>query len=402
MTVTAVRERQETSFVRATSQLLAGSVLAQLLVAVTFAVAARGLGRPVFGLVVALLGIGAIGQDCLDFGTSQWLGRELAAGRLTPGAVRDVLRRRAVLTVVFAAVIIAAALAGTSVLLAAALGAYMVAAVGNAGVHAQLRAAGLFRRAAGHLVAERLAWLVMVVLIVGWRPGRETAAASLVAAMAVAYVGSNLCAPRLAISTSDSPPLAEVYRRSVSFGLLGLASDLQQLDATAAAGFAGVGVAADVGIASKLTGPVGLVAGAVTQVAFRGVARGGSEARSSARSALRISGGLALGIAAAAPLLPAIAVTVLGGQYDGARTAIIIYALGTALAVLNQPLTGILTGGGSDRRVARVVGPAVVLGLVVGSLTVRPMGAPGMALGFCVTQAVIFAACVTMYRRGRR
>jgi O-antigen/teichoic acid export membrane protein len=189
----------------------------------------------------------------------------------------------------------------------------------------------------------------------------------------------------------------------MSFGLLGLSTDLQQLDATAAAVFGGVGVgvAADVGIASKLTGPVGLVAGAVSQVAFRGAARGGPEARDSARSALQLSSGFALAIAAASPLLPVLAVAALGGQYAGARTAIVIYALGTALAVLNQPLAGILAAGGSDRSVARVIGPAVLVGLVVGSFAVGSFGAPGMAIGYCITQVLIFVACVAMYRRTR-
>ena len=403
MTVTEVRTEDAPSFAKATSHLLAGSVAAQVLVALTFAAAAQGLGKPVFGLVVALLGVGAVGQDLLDFGTSQWLGRELAAGRISAASARGWLRQRAAIVIAVAIIGVAVAAFFFPLVVAIAAGSYVVCAVVNAGTHARLRAAGRFGRAARHLVAERLGWLILVLLVLLWRPGRETAAAALVGAMALVYVVSSLCGPRER-SVGDGPRLSllGVYRKSLSFGLLGLSSDLQQLDASAAAAFGGVAVAAEVGIASKLTGPVGLVAGTVSQVAFRGVSRGGHEADRTARSALRVSGGLGLAIAAFSPILPIVAVAVLGDAYDGARTAIIFYALGTALAVLNQPLAGILTAGGSDRHVSRVVGPAVLIGLVVGSLQVRSLGATGMALGFCLTQALIFGACAWLYLRRRR
>ena len=404
MTVTALCEAPQTSFARATSQLLAGSVGAQVLVAITFAVIARGLGRPAFGLVVALLGAGAAGQDILDFGSSQWLSRELAAGRLTGSVVRRLLRRRALL-VAGCCVVVAAALvaAGVAPLPVVATAAYVGAAVGNSGTHARLRAMGSFRRAAAHLVGERLVWLCLAVAVVASRPDRPTAAAGLVAAMAVAYLGSTLCAPRLlaAVDPAAGPGLRTVYRRSSSFGLLGLSSDLQQLDATATATLAGVGVAADVGIASKLTGPVGLVAGSVSQVAFRGVARGGDEARLAVRSALRISTALAVAVAAVAPVLPLLVVTVLGQQYDHARVAIVVYTVGTAVAVLNQPLAGVLTAAGHDRVVSRIIAVAVVAGLLVGSLTVRSLGATGMGAGFCLTQLLIGGCCGLLYRRTR-
>lgn len=404
MTATAVRPPAPPSFVRATSQLLAGSVVAQLLVASTFAYAARELGRPVFGLVVALLGVGAVGQDLLDFGTSQWLSRELAAGRISTTAARAALRRRAALTCAVCTVGVTAAVAARAPLAPAlATGGYVAAAVGNAGAHARLRAAGLFRRAALHLVVERLAWLTLAIAVVAAKPDRATAAAGLVGAMALAYGGSTACAPRVTgrPAADRGVALGQLYRRSVSFGLLGLSSDLQQLDATASAALAGVGIAADVGIASKLTGPVGLVAASVSQVAFRGVARGGHEADRTARTALRLSGGLGLLVAAASPMLPFLAVVVLGRQYGHAGSAIIVYALGTAVAVLNQPLAGVLAARGQDGVASRIIAASVVIGLVLGSLLVRPLGAVGMGIGFALTQLLICACCTTVHLRSR-
>jgi O-antigen/teichoic acid export membrane protein len=402
MTTTAVRPETNPSFARSTSHVLAGGVAAQLAVAATLALSARGLGRPVFGLMVTVLGIAAVAQDLLDFGSSTWLSRELASGRLSLGTVRATLRSRlAFVAVVCLASATVAGVVGAALPLVAGVAVYVVGAVGNAGMHGRIRAHGQFRRSAAHTFAERLGWFGVAIVVVSLHPGRVWAAAALVGGMGVSYGISSACAPRISADRSDPVSLLTVYRRSRAFGLLGLSSDLQQLDATAAAGLGGVVVAANVGIASKLTGPVGMVAGAVSLVAFRGVARGGRQARDSARSALRLSAALALAVAAAAPVLPIVAVAVLGSQYGGARNAIIVYAIGTAFAVLNQPLAGVLTAAGHDRVVARIIGSAVVFGLVIGALLVRPAGAVGMAFGFVITQMLILGACSYLYRRNR-
>ena len=402
MTLLTVRESKPASFVRATSHLVIGSLGAQLLVVATFAVIARGLGKPVFGLTVALLGAGAVAQDVLDFGTSQWLSRELAAGRLTGAAVRASLHRRAWLTrSLCVASVVVTALGRGPWLLVLAVAAYVTAAVDNAGLHARLRAAGRFRRSAVHLVSERLGWLLLSLLLLVGAHSTDVTAACLVLAMAIAYQLSVVAAPRGAEVGHQPLRLRELYRRSAAFGLLGLSSDLQQLDSTAAAGLAGVSVAAEVGVASKLTGPVGLVAGSISQVAFRGVARGGSEAQGTSRSALRASVALGLLVGAAAPLLPLLAVAALGGAYRHAGLTIMLYAFGTAVAVVNQPMAGMLTAAGHDRVVARLIAVSVVLGLVLGAATVRSWGAPGMAAGFVLTQVLIVAGCCRLKATAR-
>jgi O-antigen/teichoic acid export membrane protein len=404
MTATTLREQPPASFVRATSQLLAGSVAAQVLVALTFAYAARSLGRPVFGLVVTLLGVAAVGQDLVDFGTSQWLSREIAACRLSLGVAQAALRRRTQGVGLLCAIIgTAALLGGASLPLVAGLAIYIVGALTNAGAHARLRALGAFRRAAWHLVAERAAWLACTIVVVAVHPSRSVAAALLVGGMGVSYAVSSACARGISGDPRGVSPLAlgTMYRRAAPFGWLGLSTDLQQLDASVAALVVGVDVAAEVGVASKLSGPLAMIAGAITQVTFRGVATGGEQAKGSARSGLRLAGLLALGLAAISPLLPALTVLVLGSQYTGARTAVLVYALATAIAVVNQPLAGVLTARGQERAVSRIVVTAVLVGLCFGALTVSSWGAPGMGAGFVLTQLIILAGCVTSYRTTR-
>jgi O-antigen/teichoic acid export membrane protein len=393
------------SFVRATSHLLMGGVGAHILVAATFALVARDLGPAIFGLMVALLGIAAVCQDLLDFGTSQWMIREIAAGRLSIAGARGVLRRRTRAVALICG--LAAGLcifAGAPALRTAATATYVIAAVANAGMYARLRGTGNFRRAAMHAVGERLALLLWVLVLVVVAPSREVAVAALIGGTGFLNWASTLAAPRALTRSRASYglPLRSMYRDSRAFGLLGLSVDLQQLDAAATAPLAGVGVAATVGVASKLTAPAGVLAGAVSQVAFRGVAAGGVEAGRSARLAIKLSVALALLFALAAPLLPLIAVGVLGGEYRAARTAILVYAVGTTLAMVAQPLTSILAAGGHDRLVSRITAAAVVAGLLVGVSTVQSAGAPGMGLGFVITQLLILAACGFVHQRNLR
>ncbi len=396
-----VRETGDDGFLRSAAHLMGAGVASQVLVAVTFAVVARGFGRFALGEMVTLLGVCALGQDLLDFGTSQWIYRELAAGRLSPGAARAALVRRLGLA---AAVSVVAGgvgvLAGAGWPVAAGCAVYVVAAVGNAGRHAQLRAAGDFRRSALHTLGERLVWLVVVLGLVAWW-NTPNAAAALVGSMGLAYAGSAALMPRSRTRRSALGGLRmrQMYLSARAFGVMGLFSDLQQLDASAAAAVAGFDVAADVGVASKLTGPVAMLSNAITQVAFRGVAVSGALGGKASRSALRLSAALAAAVLAASPLLPTVVVFVLGSQYKHAGTTIIVYGCGAALAAISQPLLGMLSAGGHDRVVSRLVGASVLLGLAVGTATVRPWGPVGMGLGFLLTQAVIAASCAAMYRR---
>ena len=409
MTATVPRSQEvrgvgEGAFLRSTAHLVGAGVASQVLVAVTFAVVARGFGRLALGEMVTLLGVGALGQDLLDFGSSQWLYREVSAGRIGRGAARSVLRRRlGIASGVSAGIASVAVLFGVAWPMAIASAVYVACAVGNAGVHAQLRAAGKFRRSAVHTMCERIAWLAVVLLLVLWWSHAADAAAAAVGTMGIAYGLSGLLARPVGSEHDGGSRVAirQMYLSARAFGLIGLFSDLQQLDASAAAAIAGFDVAADVGVASKLTGPVAMVANAITQVAFRGVAVSGALRGRAARSALRLSAAVALAVLAAAPFLPAVTVFVLGHQYQHATSAILVYACGAALAAVNQPMLGILTAGGHDHSVSRAVAGAVVLGLVFGSVTVRPWGPVAMGVGFLLTQLMIAGVCLGMYRRDR-
>lgn len=388
--------------VRATGQLVLGSVGAQVLVALSFGLVARELGRSTFGLLAVLFGIGAIAQDCFDFGTSLYLTRELAAGRIGAAAVVGVLRRRSIFAfAVGSAVAIAAIAVGVAWPLALSLLVYVVGALANGAVYVRLRAAGLFRRVSVLSASERATWLVLVCGIVIAKPERDLAVALLVGAMGCVYFGSTRFGlPREAAAPDESrPTLWSVYRRAASFGVIGLSSDLQQLDATLVAPLAGLTAAAEVGIASKLTGPLTFTAGAITQVAFRAVAVGDDMSRAGARFALRLATGFGLAVAAVAPALPTLVVLLLGQDYRHARAAVLVYAAGAAISVVSQPLTAILSAAGNERAVSRVVLTSVVAGLVIGAATASSLGAVGMGLGFVVTQVAIAAACLIRYRR---
>jgi O-antigen/teichoic acid export membrane protein len=396
--------KKQMSFWRATSHLLAGTLGAQVLVLVTFVLIARSLGPSVFGRVAALLGIAAVGKDLLDFGTSQWLSRELASRRLTGSDARNLLRRRDAFVLTICLVACACALLwGAPWEPVAALAFYVGSAVSNAGGHARLRAENRFRRSAIHLTVERLVWFVAAGLVVLSKPVPDTASAILIASMGLAYLASTLLLPRPVATTevTGRPPvgLRALYRQSAAFGVMGLASDLQQLDASVAASLTSVAIAAEVGVASKLTGPMGLLASVISQVVFRDASAGGTHGRKTSRSALRLSGAVGTLILLVTPVLPFLAVSVLGSQYKHASAAIVIYAVGTAVAVLNQPLASILTASGADRAVSMLISGAVVSGLALGALLVDSRGAAGMGVGFLLTQVVILVGCTILHRR---
>lgn len=390
------------STARATGQLVVGSVGAQVLVALTFGLVARELGRSTFGLLVVLFGIAAIAQDCLDFGTSLWLTRELAAGRIAGTAAVGVLRRRSALALAIGSVIALVATAvGVPWPLALSLLVYVVGALTNGGVYVRLRAAGLFRRVSILGAAERAVWLILVCGIVVARPERTTAVGLVVGAMGCVYFGTTRFGlPREAAAADDKrPTLRSVYRRAASFGVIGLSSDLQQLDATLVAPLAGLTAAAEVGIASKLTGPLTFTAGSITQVAFRTVAVGDDDSSAGARFAVRLATCFGLAVAALAPALPTIVVLLLGQDYRHARVAVFVYALGAAVSVVNQPLSAVLSAAGKERAVSRVVLVSVVTGLVIGTVAASSLGAAGMGLGYVVTQLAIASICWIRYKR---
>jgi O-antigen/teichoic acid export membrane protein len=352
-------------------------------------------------VVLVVLSVASIGQDVGDFGTSQWICRELASGSLHPASARRLLRQRLVLVAAVCIVAGAGAIGvgHLSVLMTCGAAIYVCGAVSNAGMQARLRAEGNFRRSAVHVVVERLSWLCTTVLVLSLMTQMAHQAALIVGAMGLIFGASSLLAPNRALMSRKSPSVGVMYKKAAAFGVMGLATDIQQLDVGAAAYFASAGIAGEVGAASKFTAPVGLVASTMGIVLFRNVAVGGSVASSSVasarRAALAFSGLVLLSI----PLVPVAVTLGLGRQYEHARLTVIVYMVGRAVAVLNQLTASILTAQGRERPVTAVVVTAAVLGLGGGVAFLGQLGSVSLGLGFLATQLIVGAGCAALVRR---
>lgn len=395
MTDVAVRETRTPSYVRSTSSLLVASLVAQVLVALVLALVARQLGRSGFGIVVVILSVASIGQDLGDFGTSQWVCRELASGAIMASQAGRLLLDRLVLVcgVSLAAAALASAVGQVGWATALGTAVYVCGAIANAGMHARLRAEGRFRRSAIHIVVERVAWLCATAVLLRFWSDDPRKPATIVAAMGIMFGLSALLASDRAPGATSRIPLTLMYRRSAAFGAMGLTTDVQQLDVAAAAYFASAAVAGEVAAASKFTAPAGLVASNMGTVLFRDVAAGGNVAAVSKGSARRLALALAGLVLLCAPVAPLAITHVLGKSYEHARLTVVLYMLGRAVAVLNQFMASVLTATGRERPVTVVIIIAAALGLLGGVAFVGRWGSASLGLGFVVTQVIVAAGC---------
>lgn len=383
---------------------MAGALVAgQVLVGVTFVLAARNMDPADLGLVATCLAIGMIAATVFDLGLTNYTVREVAAGHMTMDDARSLVRAKRRLM----PLLVVPTTAACVLIMPAPVDGLVLGLVGWVLWEAQtanslLRAQERFAGAAGaQLVGRAFGLLVTAALLVAL-----PAALALSVGVAASFALEALL-NRAFLGPHRAPParqarLAAVHRRSLSFGLVSLAAIGQQLDTplvTLGGGAAAGGIYAGAG---RLLGPLLFLSSSMALVGAPWLARAQHDPaalRCEERRILRASLVLSLGPLGAAAVGPTVIPLLLGDRYVGSGWAFSILAIGALFSTVSQALAIILQNRGAERTVATTIVIGLVIGLV-STYVLAVLGGPvWAAVGFAVSQVYILAHLAVATRR---
>lgn len=384
--------------------LLAGSTgVAQVLVAVLYLVAARGVTPSVFGSTVSAIALGTAAAGFLDFGTNNHWTRELAKRELSDRIFHDRMLSKVILTI-FAAgiwmVVAAFLLPSTSYWLA---GPIAVALVVNQSYQVPLRSAARGELVALVILADRVAASGLFFLLLACAVPAPTALWIALSAGSIAAAG---VAKRIYQDHRPGPGFRFVnpWSGSQYFGLTSVSNSSQSLDLTLLSVVGGTAAAGVYGAVNRWTQPMALLAAAFASALAPYAAR--SESLRAAWHQFR----RALWMPAAAVALavgvfimsPTIVDLLLGGAYDGSAATLRVLALVVIPSIVCQPLVVILQSFRRDRFVAIIMVVAALAQLVLVLFLGRSFGALGAAFSALIVQVFILVALVMATVRLRR
>jgi O-antigen/teichoic acid export membrane protein len=399
--------------VTTTGRLLAGRVggvagslvFGQLLLGLTYIVAARSMSPAGLGLVATCFAISTIASTVFDLGVTTYLVRDVASGELEMSRARALVaaKRRwlplLVVPTVTAGVLIMPGLVEGVVL---GLVGWLVWEAQTA--NALLRAREQFTRAASAQLTGRAAGLVTTfgLLFTGLPEF------ALAVGLAISFLVEALI-DRVFLGSSHAPrtkaaELWTVQRASVSFGLAALAGIGQQLDTplvTAGGGFTAGGIYAGAG---RLLGPLLFLSSSMALVGAPWLARARNDPpalRVEERRISKLAYVLCVGPLLAALVGPALIPLLLGAAYAASGPAFSVLAVGAAFSTINQGMAIILQNRGAERAVGVGIGIGLVLGLVATYVLAMLGGPVWAAAGFSVSQFYIVAHLWTAMRSTR-
>jgi len=383
---------------------VAGSLVAsQVLVGLTYVVAARGLGPAGLGLIATCFAISTVGATVFDAGLTSYLVREVAAGRVDPGRARSWVRvkRRVVPLLIVPDVVLCLLVApGIAEGLVLGAGGWVVWEAQTA--NALLRAHERFSRAASAQLIGRSTGLgVTIVLRAAGEPGLALAVGLITSFLTEALIGRWFLggAPRL---TTRRAEVVAAQRRSLSFGFVSLAAVVQQLDTplvTLGGGAAAGGVYAG---AARLLGPLLFLSSSLALVGGPWLARAQQTRdalRVEERRIQRLAVLLVLGPLTAAAVGPLLIPRILGSDFAESGPTFAVLAIGCALSTVSQGMATVLQNRGAERTVGTAIGVGLCLGLPVTFAFASVAGPVWPATGFLVTQAYIAVHLQVSMRR---
>jgi O-antigen/teichoic acid export membrane protein len=373
---------------------VAGSLVAgQLLVGLTYVLAARSMPPAGLGLVATCFAIGTIGATVFDIGLTNYLVREVAADKVGMGHARALVSAKRRLTPVLVVPTMAACLLiMPSPVQGVVLGLTGLLVWESQTANSLLRALEQFSRAASVQVVARLLGLIATAVLLLLVDPELALSVGLAVSFAVeaaldhVFLGSN---PTRSARVRDLGP---VHRSSFAFGLVSLSAAGQQLDTplvTAGGGLAAGGLYAGAG---RLIGPLLFLSSALALVGAPWLARAQQDPaalRVEERRISRFALGLALVPLAAAALGPTVVPWILGAQYAASGVAFSVLAVGGALSTLSQGMATILQNRGHERTVGVAIAIGLVLGLVATFVLAFAGGAIWAAAGYTLSQAYI-------------
>jgi O-antigen/teichoic acid export membrane protein len=385
---------------------LAGSTaLAQILTAVIYLLAARSSGPEAFGHAVTAVAIASSAVGFIDFGTnSLWL-REAARGDLTT----EHLAERAFGKLAFAGLVLL--IAGTALLIWSPTALLWTAApvamflLLSQTAQVPLRAKSKMLTVALSLILDRVVGLS--VLTLSMLLGAEGAAALWIALVS----GSTASTALLVTRMPDRQELGRTrrvsrapWRGSGFYGLSSVAVTSQTLDVAIMSAVAGPAAAGVYGAVNRWTQPMSLAVSAFAASAVPVVARARSwkNAWPVVRKALWLpiaAMGACLLVIVAAPFFVDLLV---GEAFAESASVLRVLALGTLLAIANQPLAIFQQSLGHDKPVSFVTTSAVLLQLVLVAVFAGAAGPVGAAWAFVCAQGVICVLLVVVMLRSRK
>lgn len=383
---------------------VAGSLaFGQLLVGLTYIVAARSMSPAGLGLVATCFAISTIASTVFDMGVTTYLVREVASGDLDMAGARAlVAAKRWWLPVLLVPTSTASVLIMPSPVEGVVLGlvGWLVWEAQTA--NALLRAGELFTRAASAQLSGRALGLVTTFgLLFAGPPELALAVGLAISFLAEALIDRVFLGASRA-ARAGTRELWSVQRASASFGMAALAGIGQQLDTplvTAGGGLTAGGIYAGAG---RLLGPLLFLSSSMALVGAPWLARARNDPaalRVEERRISRLALVLCLGPLLAAAVGPLLIPLLLGAAYAASGLAFSVLAVGAAFSTINQGMAIILQNRGAERAVGVGIGIGLVLGLVA-TYVLAVLGGPAWAAaGFSVSQFYIVAHLWTAKRR---
>ncbi|WP_018333403.1 lipopolysaccharide biosynthesis protein [Actinomycetospora chiangmaiensis] len=383
-------------------------VLGQVVLGLTFVVAARTMTPATLGLIATCAAIGQVAATVVDFGLINYLVRETASGRVTSAHARALTAAKRPWALAMLLVVGGA----SSVLFAPDPVAGVLLALVGAGVWEAQNANGLLRaqerfgKASTGQILGRVGGLVAVVVLALLGAGDI----ALATAIPVSFVLEAIL-DRVFLGRGErrgrgaTAEIVAAHRESVGFGLATLAVSAQQLDTPLATAGGGAYEGGLYAAGGRLIGPLNFLANSIGLVAGPWLARAGNDPaalRVEERRVLRVSVALCVAPLLLAVVGPPLIPLLLGQEYTSSGTVFAVLAIGAVIVTLNQPFAVILQNRGRPQVVAVGIAIGLGVGLVATFVLASLGGAVWAAVGYVVSQLVIFTLLGLGARRARR
>ncbi|MGY1769947.1 lipopolysaccharide biosynthesis protein [Blastococcus sp. SYSU D00813] len=375
----------------------------QVLIGLTYVVAARGIGPAGLGLVATCFALGSIGATVFDAGLIGYLVREVAADRVTlaRGRAWCSAKRRAV-PLLLVPDVVACVLIAPGLVEGLVLGLVGWAVWEAQTANALLRSQERFSRAAWAQLAGRATGLVVTVVLVVAGAPELGLAIGLVASFVVEAGLDRVFLGRAPEAAAGFGETLAVHRRSLSFGVVSLAAIGQQLDTPLATAGGGATVGGIYAGAGRLLGPLLFLSSSLALVGAPWLARAGKDPEALRREERRIgllSLALTLGPLVAALIGPLLIPWILGDEFADSGPTFAVLAVGAAFSTVNQGMATVLQNRGAERAVGTAVGIGLCLGLVVTYVLAAVAGPVEAAAGFTLSQLYILGHLLVAKRR---
>lgn len=396
------------------ARLLAGRIggvagalaVGQVLVGLTYVLAARNMEPAGLGLVATCFAIGTISATVFDLGLTNLLVRDVAGNQVSMQRARALVSaKRRITPLLFVPTIAACLLIMPSWVEGVTLGLVGLLIWEAQTANSLLRALEKFSKAATAQLTGRLVGLLTTIgLLFVVDPELALSVGLVVSFAAEALIGRVFLGP----SRTTAAPVREmvaVHRQSVSFGLVSLSAAGQQLDTPLVALGGGVAAGGIYAGAGRLLGPLLFLSSALALVGAPWLARARHDPEALRNEERRV-GRFALVLAAAplsaAALGPFVIPWILGPQYNGSGAAFSLLAIGGAFSTISQGMATILQNRGAERSVGTAISIGLILGLVATFALAVAGGAVWAAAGYTLSQVYIVGHLTARLRRVRR